>query len=410
MFCYEPIKQIINICMNDQKDKLWPMLRKLGLTMTNDEKELTGEALMKHVMQKWLPASHALLRMIVYHLPSPSEAQKYRVENLYDGPLDDEYATAIRNCDPEGPLMLYVSKMIPASDKGRFFAFGRVFSGKVATGQTVRIIGPNYASDHTKDLCVKSVQRTAVWMANKLESVEAVPCGNTVALAGLDEWITKNATLTNEKSVDACPILALKLSMPPVVCVAVDCKVPTDLPKLLHGLKNLQKSDLTVSYAVEASGPPVIAGAGELHLQVCLEILKNFMDGAEIIVSPFEVVFRETVLAVSERDAKCYFKNKYNYFCMRALPLKNEVLKAIKSGCFDPHDTSGASFKFLSEKLNWGDFGIGNIWCFGPETTGPNISTTIKQANIFFSKPNQNTYTGQPRPICHLTIRPPNKI
>ena len=54
------------------------------------------------------------------------------------GPLDDVYATAIRNCDPDGPLMMYVSKMIPAADKGRFYAFGRVFAGRIATGKKVR--------------------------------------------------------------------------------------------------------------------------------------------------------------------------------------------------------------------------------------------------------------------------------
>lgn len=69
--------------------------------------------------------------MMIWHLPSPATAQKYRVENLYEGPLDDQYANAIRTCDSKGPLMLYVSKMIPASDKGRFFAFGRVFAGTV---------------------------------------------------------------------------------------------------------------------------------------------------------------------------------------------------------------------------------------------------------------------------------------
>jgi elongation factor 2 len=107
------------------------MLEKLGLTMKADDRELFGKALMKRVMQMWLPASTALLEMMIFHLPSPLTAQKYRVENLYEGPLDDNYAAAIRECDPEGPLILYVSKMIPASDKGRFFAFGRVFSGKV---------------------------------------------------------------------------------------------------------------------------------------------------------------------------------------------------------------------------------------------------------------------------------------
>lgn len=60
------------------------------------------------LVQAWLPASEALLEMMIWHLPSPDRAQKYRVENLYEGPLDDKYATAIRNCDPTGPLMLYV--------------------------------------------------------------------------------------------------------------------------------------------------------------------------------------------------------------------------------------------------------------------------------------------------------------
>lgn len=69
--------------------------------------------------------------MMIWHLPSPKVAQKYRFETLYEGPMDDPYATAVRNCDADGPLMMYVSKMIPAADKGRFYAFGRVFSGRI---------------------------------------------------------------------------------------------------------------------------------------------------------------------------------------------------------------------------------------------------------------------------------------
>jgi elongation factor 2 len=118
--------------MRDEKDKLFAMLDKLNVLskLKPDDKELSAKPLMKRVMQNWLPADKALLEMIVYHLPSPGLAQRYRVDVLYEGPLDDVYATAIRNCDPEGPLMLYVSKMIPAPDKGRFFAFGRVFAGE----------------------------------------------------------------------------------------------------------------------------------------------------------------------------------------------------------------------------------------------------------------------------------------
>jgi translation elongation factor EF-G len=60
--------------------------------------------------------------------------------------------------------MLYVSKMIPASDRGRFFAFWWVFAGKVATGMKVRIMGPNIVPGGKKDLYTESVQRTVIWM------------------------------------------------------------------------------------------------------------------------------------------------------------------------------------------------------------------------------------------------------
>jgi hypothetical protein len=61
-------------------------------------------------------------------------------------------------CDPKGPLMMYISKMVPTSDKGRFYAFGRVFSGTVSTGLKVRIMGPNYLPGKKDDLFLKSIQ------------------------------------------------------------------------------------------------------------------------------------------------------------------------------------------------------------------------------------------------------------
>lgn len=77
--------------------------------------------------------------MIIMKLPSPVKAQQYRAAYLYEGPIDDATAQAIKKCDKDGPLCIFISKMIPTNDKGRFYAFGRVFSGTVSSGQKVRI-------------------------------------------------------------------------------------------------------------------------------------------------------------------------------------------------------------------------------------------------------------------------------
>ncbi|XP_075596660.1 elongation factor 2-like [Balearica regulorum gibbericeps] len=69
-------------------------------------------------MRCCLPAGDALLQMITIHLLSPVTAQKYRCELLYEEPPDDEAALGVKNCDPKGPLMMYISEVVPISDKG----------------------------------------------------------------------------------------------------------------------------------------------------------------------------------------------------------------------------------------------------------------------------------------------------
>jgi elongation factor 2 len=53
--------------------------------------------------------------------------------------------------------MIFISKMVPTNDGGRFYAFGRVFAGTVATGQKVRIMGPNYKPGSKNDLNIKNI-------------------------------------------------------------------------------------------------------------------------------------------------------------------------------------------------------------------------------------------------------------
>ncbi|PCD01089.1 hypothetical protein CO192_02015, partial [Halopseudomonas pelagia] len=119
----DPIYKVFDAIMNFRKEEIDGLLKKIGVTLKHEDSDKDGKALLKVVMRSWLPAGEALLQMIAIHLPSPVVAQKYRMEMLYEGPQDDEAAIGIKNCDPEAPLMMYVSKMVPTSDKGRFYAF-----------------------------------------------------------------------------------------------------------------------------------------------------------------------------------------------------------------------------------------------------------------------------------------------
>merc|ERR1712048_1276760 len=259
--------------MNDDKAKYEKMMTSLGITLKGDEKSLTGKPLMKRCMQIWINAADTLLSMIVTRLPSPRVAQKYRVENLYEGPMDDAAANAIRACDPAGEMMMYVSKMVPTSDKGRFHAFGRVFSGTVATGQKVRIQGPHYVPGGKEDLSIKNIQRTVLMMGRTVEQIADVPCGNTVALVGIDQFLMKSGTLT---TIETAHILAdMKYSVSPVVKVSVKPKDGKDLPKMVEGLKKLSKSDPLVVCTIEESGEHVTAGCRELHVEICLKVLRD---------------------------------------------------------------------------------------------------------------------------------------
>lgn len=379
-FIYEPIRAVIDLAMQDKRDKLWPMLEKLNVLskLKSDDKELVGKPLMKRIMQHWLPADHALLEMIVYHLPSPAKAQRYRADVLYEGPLDDVYCTAIRNCDPEGPLMVYISKMIPTPDKGRFFAFGRVFAGRVQTGQKVRIMGANYIAGEKKDLYNKSVQRTVLCMGRKQEAVEDVPCGNTVALVGLDQYITKTATITNDGNEDCFPMKAMKFSVSPVVRVAVEPKNASDLPKLVEGLKRLARSDPMVQCIIEETGEHIIAGAGELHLEICLKDLQDdFMGGAEIKVSEPVVAFRETVSQASDHTVMSKSPNKHNRLYIQARPMEDGLADAIEAGRVGPRDDPKVRGKLLSEEFGWDKEIAKKIWCFAPDTNGANVMIDV---------------------------------
>jgi len=379
MYILDPIYMVFDAIMNFKKDQTEKLLSKLTTAdgklvkdvLKAEDKELEGKPLMKVVMRSWLPAGDAMFQMIVIHLPSPVTAQKYRAELLYEGPHDDLACMGIKNCDPEGPLMMYVSKMVPTSDKGRFYAFGRVFSGKVATGQKARIMGPNFVPGQKADLYEKSIQRTVLMMGGRVEAIENVPAGNICGLVGVDQFLVKTGTISTFK--EAHNMKQMKFSVSPVVRVAVEPKNPADLPKLVEGLKRLAKSDPMVQCMIEESGEHIIAGAGELHLEICLKDLEEDHACIPLKKSDPVVSYRETVS--EESSIMCLSKspNKHNRLFMKAVPMPDGLAEDIEKGEVNPRDDFKTRGRYLADKYDYDVTEARKIWCFGPDTDGPNL-------------------------------------
>jgi len=379
MYVLDPIYMVFDAIMNFKKEQTEKLLGKLTTAtgklvkdvLKTEEKELEGKPLMKCVMRNWLPAGDAMFQMIVIHLPSPVTAQKYRAELLYEGPHDDAACMGIKNCDPDAPLMMYVSKMVPTSDKGRFYAFGRVFSGKVATGQKARIMGPNFVPGQKTDLYEKSIQRTILMMGGRVEAIEDVPAGNICGLVGVDQFLVKTGTISTLK--EAHNMKQMKFSVSPVVRVAVEPKNPADLPKLVEGLKRLAKSDPMVQCMIEESGEHIIAGAGELHLEICLKDLEEDHACIPLKKSDPVVSYRETVS--EESSIMCLSKspNKHNRLFMKAVPMPDGLSEDIENGEVNPRDDFKTRGRYLADKYDYDVTEARKIWCFGPDTNGPNL-------------------------------------
>ncbi|BAE59741.1 unnamed protein product [Aspergillus oryzae RIB40] len=396
-FCLDPIYKIIDAVTNNKRDQITTLVEKLEIKLTSEEKEYEGKLLLKTIMRKFLPAADAMLEMICIHLPSPVTAQKYRAETLYEGPHDDEAFNAIKDCkagskeDP-APLMLYVSKMVPTSDKGRFYAFGRVYSGIVRSGLQVRIQGPNYTPGKKEDLFIKKIQRTVLMMGGKTEAIDDVPCGNIVGLVGVDQFLLKSGTLTTSET--AHNLKVMKFSISPVVQRSVEVKNAADLPKLVEGLKRLSKSDPCVLTMINESGEHVVAGAGELHLEICLKDLEEDHAGVPLKISDPVVSYRESVSGKSSMTALSKSPNKHNRLYVTAEPIEEECALAIEAGKINPRDDFKTRARLMADDYGWDVTDARKIWTFGPDTTGANLLVDQTKAVQYLNEIKDSVVSG----------------
>jgi elongation factor 2 len=230
-----------------------------------------------------LPITEPILEMILRKLPSPRQAQTYRIQHIWKGRTDSPAGLALVKCESDGPLIGLVSSLVEDSRYGQV-AVARVFSGTVRQGTMVRILPADIKS---------TIQRVSLFMGSRRAVVPAVVAGNICGLAGL-EGVKAGDTIIGQLSPSGMvPFDEIRYVNEPVVTVSIEPKLPRELPRLLSYLDTLTRTDPNLSVrADKETGEYLLSGIGLLHLEITIHDVEKA--GIPVIASEPIVLYRET--------------------------------------------------------------------------------------------------------------------
>ena len=267
-------------------------------------------------LAKKSPIHEVILDMVIDHLPSPQEAQKYRIPHIWRGDQESTLGKSMIECKENGPLALMVTKIILDPHAGEI-AVGRMYSGKIERGQELYVAGmPNK----------NRVQQVNVMVAIDRIPVDFVSAGNIVAATGIRDAIA-GSTVTDDPEAE--PFERIVHISDPVVTVAVEAKNMKDLPKLVEVLRSISKADPSIQVQInQETGENLMSGMGELHLEITEYRIRNDYK-LDIVTSEPIVVYRETVGKTSPHKFEGKSPNKHNRFYIEVEPLPDNIVKAL---------------------------------------------------------------------------------
>jgi U5 small nuclear ribonucleoprotein component len=375
-FILEPIYKLYSHTISESPEDLKDTLATLGIVLKPSQYKTDARVLLKLVCERFFGPANGFVDMVVEHVPSPVDAAEKKLQRYYTGPLDSKIANSMKNCDQDGPLVVQICKLFNTSDASGFNSFGRVMSGTATPGQQVRVLGEGYSIDDEEDMAIAII--SDVWISETKYNIptDGVPAGNWVLLGGVDNSIFKTATLVAPKledDEDAYIFKPITHFTESVFKVAVEPINPSELPKMLDGLRKINKSYPLITTNVEESGEHVILGTGELYMDCVLHDLRRLYAEMEIKVSDPVTRFCETVVETSA--IKCYAMtpNKKNKITMVAEPLDQGIAEDIESGKVSIKDPTRKIGKFFEDNYGWDLLASRSIWAFGPDDLGPNI-------------------------------------
>lgn len=360
--------------VGDVDSTLLDTMAELNIRVTKEEMKCNIRPLLRLICNRFLGDFSGFVDMCVEHIKSPLDNAKNKIDHIYTGPKEGLLYDGMTTCDQTGNLMVHSAKMYPTDDCTFFQVLARVMSGTLHAGQEVRVLGENYSLLDEEDSRVLQVGRLWIYEARYKIELNRVPAGNWVLIEGIDQCIVKTATITEAQNSEELYIFRpLKFNTQSIIKIAVEPVNPSELPKMLDGLRKVNKSYPLLSTRVEESGEHVILGTGELYLDCVMHDLRKMYSEIDIKVADPVVAFCETVVETS--SLKCFAEtpNKKNKITMIAEPLEKGLAEDIENEVVSIGWNKKRLGEFFQINYDWDLLAARSIWAFGPDTSGPNI-------------------------------------
>jgi len=270
-----------------------------------------------------IPLHDAILNMIVNHLPNPTQAQKYRIPKIWTGYPDTEIGQAMLTCSDSGPTIMCIT-MAQTDPHAGLIATGRLFSGKITTGDEIYLVGAKKTY---------RTQQVSMYMGAQREIVDQITAGNIAALLGLEAARPGETLIASSHKDVMIPFESIRYVSEPVITIALETAHPKDLPRLAEAMQRLiiEDPNLTTTISKE-TGEYLLSGIGELHLEIATKFLRDYAGGdLEIITSKPIVVYRESI-ATKGITAQAKSPNKLNKLTIQVEPLEDKIIELIENG------------------------------------------------------------------------------
>lgn len=251
-----------------------------------------------------------LLDSIVNYLPSPADCAATTAADAGTG------ETLQVHPDPRAPLAALIFKIVADRHVGKL-AFARIYSGTLKAGSYVWNSGKQRK---------ERVGRLVKMHANHREEIDEIKAGDIVAVIGLKDAATGD-TLCSEEN----PIVLESIEFPePVIQIAIEPKTKSDQGKIAEALAKISSEDPTFKITHNNdTGQTLIAGMGELHLEIITERLSKEFN-IDVNVGRPQVAYKETITAEAEYNEKYVKqtggKGQYAHVVLRVEPCEEHFI------------------------------------------------------------------------------------